>query len=378
MVYDCYKNGIGILKDLQKANNWFQKLKKLISDDLKEVLPVTNNQLLYILYNEFENIKEIGKGGFATVYSANWFNQNLWKTVALKLLRGSNSHREEFIKELKTFCEISYKSPTFLKCFGISKDYSTKDYILVMGYAEKGSLHKNLDEIAKTKWENKLNLLLCIASDLETIHSQDIIHRDLHSGNILLDESYNAYITDLGLSIAINLKSEPNEIYGVLPYIAPEVLMKEQYTKASDIYSFGMIMLEIFTGCRPYHDTSHDENLAIKICLGSKPEIKCKVPQLFLALINKCLDGEAQDRPTAKELVGILKKWLLDLNDEKTKLYEQVEAIKNSAINSSIDYQTHEQAIYTGRRLSFPKLSNPVKKGNENLLISKPVGIPEF
>ncbi|RIB01691.1 kinase-like domain-containing protein, partial [Gigaspora rosea] len=150
--------------------------------------------------------------------------------------------------------------------------------------------------------------------------------------------------------------SEPNGIYGVLPYIAPEVLIKEQYTKASDIYSFGMIMLEIFTGRRPYHDTSHDEDLAIKICLGSKPEIKCEIPQ-FLALINKCLD-EAQDRPTAKELVGILKKCLLDLNDEKTKLYKQVEAIKNSAINSSIDYQTHEQAIYTGRRLYFPKLYN--------------------
>ena len=70
-----------------------------------------------------------------------------------------------------------------------------------MDYAPLGSLRQNLYSVAKLEWKKKLNLLLCIASDLQIIHSQNLIHRDLHSGNILQDNLYSAYIADLGLSI---------------------------------------------------------------------------------------------------------------------------------------------------------------------------------
>ena len=113
-----------------------------------------------------------------------------------------------------------------------------------MMYAPEGNLRKNLQTIAQMDWKDKLNLLQCIASDLQIIHSHDLIHRDLHSGNILLDSLNSAYIADLGLSITANiaLKSNPDGICGILPYISPEVLSNQPYTKASDIYSFGIIM----------------------------------------------------------------------------------------------------------------------------------------
>ena len=103
-----------------------------------------------------------------------------------------------------------------------------------MEYASKGSLRKNLHDIVELKWKRKLNLLLCIASDLKIIHSQDLIHRDLHSGNVLQRHDLHcAYIADLGLSISTNIKSksEHDGIYGVLPYIAPEILNRKPYTK---------------------------------------------------------------------------------------------------------------------------------------------------
>ncbi|RIB27266.1 kinase-like domain-containing protein [Gigaspora rosea] len=113
-----------------------------------------------------------------------------------------------------------------------------------------GSLRKNLCAIAQMRWEKKLELISCIALDLQLIHLHNIIHRDLHSGNIFQNDLHNAYIGDLGFAIAINrtLEKEYNEIYGALPYIAPEILQRKPFTKASDIYSFGIIMWEISSG----------------------------------------------------------------------------------------------------------------------------------
>src|SRR5438477_5106991 len=101
-----------------------------------------------------------------------------------------------------------------------------------MDYAPLGSLRQNLYSVAKLEWKKKLNLLLCIASDLQIIHSQNLIHRDLHSGNILQDNLYSAYIADLGLSISANIALK-DEVCGILPYIAPEVLYGNPYTVES-------------------------------------------------------------------------------------------------------------------------------------------------
>ncbi|RIB25023.1 hypothetical protein C2G38_2068491 [Gigaspora rosea] len=118
-------------------------------------------------------------------------------------------------------------------------------------------------------------------------------------------------------------------------------------------------MSEVFTGYPPYHDIPHDFSLATQICLGHRPEIGCEVPLSLLDLMNKCLDAEPQNRPTAEVLSYMLTQFDDDLNDETTALYKQVEEIKNLDKNSSIynqanqskstqfNYQTHQQAIYT-------------------------------
>ena len=94
---------------------------------------------------------------------------------------------------------ISVLKIQHFKMFGISRDDVS---ILVMKYALLGCLRKNLHAIAKMNWNDKLNLLQCIASDLQIVHSYDLIHRDLHSGNILLNNLKSAYIAD---SITANI-----------------------------------------------------------------------------------------------------------------------------------------------------------------------------
>src|SRR5256714_12598476 len=108
---------------------------------------------------------------------------------------------------------------------------------------------------------------------LKNIHDNDYIHHDLHSGNIFSYENNDSRIGDLGLcQQAINEKENPNEIFGVIPYLAPEVLSKKPYTKESDIYSFGMIMWEYTTGRKPFHDFPHDHSLILYILIGGRPQ----------------------------------------------------------------------------------------------------------
>src|SRR5260364_70314 len=105
-----------------------------------------------------------------------------------------------------------------------------------------------------------------IVSNLYRIHSKGYLHRDLHPGNILLKENYEAYITDLGLSKPLDEKEQEERIHGVLPYISPELFQKKPYTEASDIYSFGVIMVEMTTGQRSFNDYKFDFDLIVKIC----------------------------------------------------------------------------------------------------------------
>ena len=114
-------------------------------------------------------------------------------------------------------------------------------------------------------------------------------------------------------------------VYGVLPYMIPEVLRGYQYTKASDIYSFGIIMNEYLSEEIPYNDIPHDHILAIKICKGQRPKISEDTPKLLADLIMKCWDAKPENRPTAKELHQLLDKWYRERYNESSEIYSQIE-----------------------------------------------------
>src|SRR5205823_9460094 len=107
-------------------------------------------------------------------------------------------------------------------------------------------------------------------------------HHDLHSGNIFSYDINYSLIGDLGLCQQIaDKKDDSNEIYGVIPYSSPEVLLGESYTKESYIYSFGMIMWEFTTGRKPFYDISHDSYLIMDILAGERPKITNDTPGFY-------------------------------------------------------------------------------------------------
>ncbi|RIB22556.1 kinase-like domain-containing protein, partial [Gigaspora rosea] len=201
------------------------------------------------------------------------------------------------------------KNPSFMKCYGVSRN-EKGNYILVLKYAALGSLRQNLFELSQMNWKDKLSLLLCIIYDLVAIHSQGIIHRDFHSGNILLDNLHSAYIADFGLSIQY-LKQD-DEVYGVLPFVAPEVLEKKSYTTASDIYSFGIIMWVVLYG--ESSTCYFKQNQFLDIVCGMRPKFNEADSNCYIELMKNCWHQDPGSRPTADYLCETFKSWR---NDEQ-------------------------------------------------------------
>src|SRR4051794_3685733 len=159
---------------------------------------------------------------------------------------------------------------------------------MVMEYMPEGDLRKYLGNNIRTlNLEDKFSHLVKIAQGLKDIHSKNLVHRDFHSGNILKGiEKTSCLITDLGLCKPVNEASQEKKVFGVMPYVAPEVLRSQPYTQASDIYSFGIVAYEVLTGIN-YYDELREKvsteliTIGTKVCQGLRPQFNIKIPQLL-------------------------------------------------------------------------------------------------
>ncbi|CAB4411488.1 unnamed protein product [Rhizophagus irregularis] len=278
------------------------------------------------------------------------------------LARGVELLREAELHVIANECG----SVGVIRCYGITKNPETNEFMMIMERGINGSLRQYLDkDFSSLSWMNKLDALRYIVLGIGKIHERGLIHRDFHSGNMINMANQIISITDLGLCRPMNAQN--NDTYGVLPYVAPEVLRGKEYTQASDIYGFGIIAYEICTGLPPYHDIAHDRTLAVKICQGLRPKSNYKIPQLILDIIHRCWDNDPLKRPKANEL-GILSVYKREIIDEKNteicKQAEEADEINKDlpsltallSNTNTLSYTTHPQAIYTSRILDFKGL----------------------
>src|SRR5688572_7584525 len=229
--------------------------------------------------------------------------------------------------------------------------------MMVLGYAEDGNLRNYFKKnFVNLKWEERLNMLFRITFNLYSIHHLKFIHKDLHSGNILCYDVLPC-ISDFGLSQSINNNSSLS-VCGVLPYIAPEVLDKKPHTFASDVYSIGIIMVEMSTGKPPYGNVPHDEKLALAICNGLRPRIAKGTPKCYIDLVNQCLDANPENRPSAIELYDVIWDWYSNKVSEVGKEFLNADEIRPR--ESSFETTLHPQATYTSRFLNYTNLSKPI------------------
>ncbi|GES97184.1 kinase-like domain-containing protein [Rhizophagus clarus] len=341
--------------------------------------------LEWIEYDRFENVEYLAKGGFGTIYKAIWKDgyiefwdseNNQWKRskrwdedyenypVVLKCLHNSQDITAEFLREIDLYTMVG-NAKSIILSHGITKDPESNNFMMVMPYVQDGSLRQYLNNSFNSmNWKKKLVILKVTAEGLDNIHKEGLIHRDFHCGNILSD-SFGPIITDLGLCQPANAKPSQDEykkIYGVLPYVAPEVLRGKEYTQESDIYGFGIIAYEVCTGLPPYHDIAHDKLLAISICQGLRPKSDYKIPQLILDIIKQCWDADPSKRPKAVELYDLFDLFGDEIDkqiEEADKINEKLTTTSSLYTSTTLSYVTNPQAFYTSRLLDFKNLPEP-------------------
>ncbi|PKY51234.1 hypothetical protein RhiirA4_468116 [Rhizophagus irregularis] len=386
-------------RDFYKWTSRNEVIDKLIQDNQ---LSVKRYGLLleWIPYDKFININYIAEGGFAKVYLALWIDgqirkwsqlSNSWRrngptTVALKVLNNSNNISEDFLNEIKFLNEVSGYM-CIIKCFGITQDPITNNYALVLQYMENGDLRKYLKRTANIiTWDQRLNKIYDICLALNNIHAHGLIHKDLHPGNIFIGSTF-AYIGDFGFCMPANeilSNSTKKNIYGVMPYMAPEILRGKPHTLASDVYSLGVIINEIITVIPPFNNQPHDHYLALDICRGLRPNIREETPTSLENLIKKCWDAIPENRPTSEEVFHTLSYHLnayksiplkrLSYNFNESQVNETRPRLSYNLTNITdlfTKIQTHPQAIYTSRLLNFHKnLPEPINCPNQQEFIS--------
>ncbi|RHZ75461.1 hypothetical protein Glove_213g53 [Diversispora epigaea] len=332
----------------------------------------------WIPFERLENVTYLAKGGFGIAYKANWLDgfiyshkkkkwyefdkQVAWnrygeQNVCLKSF-SNLTNKIDFLQEIKN--QLKFRGKNAIAIYGITKDPTENEYMMVMDYAEYGSLRNLLNyKFENLTWRKKYNILSKIVIGLTNIHEMGLMHKDFHSGNIVNQGLTLSYITDFGRCKPVT-ENDPENIYGVIPYMAPETLSRGEYTKASDIYSFGMVMLEVLTSYPPYYNIPHDVNLVIKIRKGLKPEVKCEIPQFLKEIMEKCWNFEPLNRPTAEELKSQLGKYLSDDNEIRKQVNKQINVANRSNKNFIRYYpnEMHPEAIYTSRHLPFVKSKN--------------------
>lgn len=285
-------------------------------------------------------------------------------TVVIKSLNNPQENTD-FLQETANYKIIDDWFNNLVPCYGLSQDPQTGNYLMVMQYLPEGNLRHYLSNKNKElTLKDKISQLLHIAQGLKDLHQKNLVHRDFHSGNILKGiKKTDCLITDLGLCKPANEAKKEEKIFGVMPYVAPEVLNSQPYTQASDIYSFGIIAYEMLSGLPPYYDKKHDQYLGIAICQGLRPQFNIKIPALLEDLIKNCWDADPQKRLTAQELERTLRGWEEEIdkkeNTEFTKQFQVAEKF-NKSLSDEIKfpkYKIHKEASYHSKLLPTKEIT---------------------
>ncbi|MBI5671552.1 MAG: serine/threonine protein kinase [Chloroflexi bacterium] len=266
-------------------------------------------------FSHYRIVEHVGRGGMADVWSAR--DKRLQRTVAIKTIARDLSQDVEpvklFEREARTIAQLEHPHILPIYDFG---EYDSQLYI-VMRYVTGGSLESLLAQ-GPLPIPEAMRYARAIAAALDYAHSSNVIHLDLKPSNILMDSTQSPYLADFGLATVLGPEGRAaNPGYGTLLYMAPEQLTSSQIDHRADIYSFAILMFQMFTGELPFDATT---SLALKQIQWQEdlPELT-KLGEELAELLTPVLR-----RGTA-----------LDVNSRPNRVIELVEAIEAVLAQSS-------------------------------------------
>lgn len=269
--------------------------------------------------NNFSEVNAIGSGGYGKVYRGMLPTGQL---VAIKRAQqGSMQGGLEFKNEIELLSRVHHKNLVTLLGFSFEQG----EQMLVYEFIPNGSLKDCLTGKSgiRLDWKKRLRIALGSARGLSYLHelaNPRIIHRDIKSNNILLDDRLNAKVADFGLSKPMGDSGRDHvttQVKGTMGYMDPEYYMTNQLTEKSDVYSFGVLMLELITAKRPIERGRYIVR-EVKTALDKTKDLyglhEILDPiigllttlggfEKFVDLAMSCVEESGVDRPTMSEVV---------------------------------------------------------------------------
>jgi serine/threonine protein kinase len=262
---------------------------------------------------DLENSELIGKGSFGEIRKAIWRGT----PVAVKTIRPSLSNDRMVVKDFRQEVELLVKlrHPNIVQFLGAVT--RQPPLMLITEYLAGGDLYELLSRKKEALPAPLIvNYSLDIARGMCYLHNgpNAIIHRDLKPRNVILDEAHELKVGDFGLSKLIKVDNL-RDVYkmtgetGSYRYMAPEVFLHEQYDKSVDVFSFAMVLYEMFEGAAPFEEEAAYDAAQLVADEDRRPEMKAKTYPLGMQeLIRRCWSRNPKERPPFDTIVEELQK----------------------------------------------------------------------
>ncbi|KAJ9177474.1 hypothetical protein P3X46_012690 [Hevea brasiliensis] len=315
---------------------WIRKKKKEVITENMNLISMNDEiesvagprsysyQDLVLATRNFSNERKLGQGGFGAVYKG--YLTHFGMTVAVKKItkRSNKDVKKEYMTEVKIISQLRHRN--LVPILGWCHDKG--EFLLVYEFMPNGSLDSHLfkKKIPLT-WTARYRIALGLASALLYLHEGSekcVLHRDIKSSNIMLDSSMNAKLGDFGLALFIepDLGPESTGLAGTNGYMAPEYISTRRATMDSDVYSFGLVALEIVTG-RMAVDPIGEEDEAITLVkwiwdLYEKEELSTAVDEILADNFDEtqvkcllivglwCAHPASNNRPSIRQAIQVL------------------------------------------------------------------------
>jgi len=268
-----------------------------------------------LLNNRYELVAQQGSGGMSVIYKAT--DRSLGRTVAIKILRPSLTQDPAFLdkfqQEARSVAKMAH--PNIVTVHDVGSDGPT--HYIVMEMVEGSDLKKVIKTQGALSFEKALDYAINICNGLGYAHRSHLVHADVKPQNILINQDNVIKITDFGIAQAYTdtmPQTRADVVWGSPHYFAPEQARGEKPTPASDVYSIGIVMFEMFTGRLPFVGASQRE-LAMAHIQADIPrakDINPAIPEEVSKIIARVMSKRPNDRYSHADQLGHILKGVQD------------------------------------------------------------------
>ncbi|CAL5199370.1 unnamed protein product [Lathyrus oleraceus] len=366
-------------------------------DEVPTSFGVANNSWRIFTYKElhtatngFSDDYKLGEGGFGSVY---WGRTSDGLQIAVKKLKAMNSKAEmEFAVEVEVLGRVRHTNLLGLRGYCVGDDQRLIVYDYMPNLSLLSHLHGQFAVEVQLNWQKRMSIAIGSAEGILYLHHEvtpHIIHRDIKASNVLLDSDFVPLVADFGFAKLIpeGVSHMTTRVKGTLGYLAPEYAMWGKVSESCDVYSFGILLLELVTGRKPIEKlpgglkrtiTEWAEPLITKgrfrdmvdpKLRGNFDENQVKQTVNVAAL---CVQSAPEKRPNMKQVVSLLKGQEPDQGKVVTKM--RIDSVKYNAELLALDQPSDDDDEYDGNSsygvfsaIDAQKMNDPYKRsGGDN------------